>query len=51
MKFASAILVYLLMGVALAAGVVLLLAGKPWFFIAALVIYVVAFARIGCLTH
>jgi hypothetical protein len=51
MKFALAILVYVLMGLVLSAGILLLLAGKPWLFIAALVAYVVAFGKIGCLTH
>ena len=51
MKFALAILVYLLMGVVLAAGILLTVAGKPWFLIAAIIAYVVAFGRIGCMTH
>ncbi len=51
MKFALAILVYGLMGVVLSAGILLLLAGKPWFLIIAFLVYVVAFGKIGCLTH
>lgn len=51
MKFALALLVYLLMGLVLGAGILLLMAGKPWFLIAAALVYVVAFGRIGCLTH
>lgn len=51
MKFALAILVYLLIGVVLGAGILLTVAGKPWFLIAAVITYVVAFARIGCMTH
>ena len=51
MKLALAVLVYSLMGLVLCAGILLLLAGKPWFLIAGLVAYVVAFGRIGCLTH
>lgn len=51
MKFALAILVYLLVGLALSAGILLLLAGKPWFLIVVLLAYVVAFGRIGCMTH
>jgi len=51
MKFALAILVYLLMGVVLGAGILLTVAGKPWFLIAAIVAYVVAFGKIGCMTH
>jgi hypothetical protein len=51
MKFALAILVYVLMGLILSAGILLLLAGKPWLFIVALLAYVFAFGKIGCLTH
>ena len=51
MKFALAILVYLLMGVVLGAGILLAVAGKPWFLIAAFIAYVVAFGKIGCMTH
>jgi hypothetical protein len=51
MKFALAILVYLLMGLVFCASILLLIAGKPWLFIAALIVYVVAFGKIGCLTH
>jgi hypothetical protein len=51
MKFALAILVYVLIGVVLGAGILLTVAGKPWFLIAAVIAYVVAFARIGCMTH
>jgi F0F1-type ATP synthase assembly protein I len=51
MKFALAILVYVLMGVVLGAGILLTVAGKPWFLIAAFVAYVVAFGKIGCMTH
>jgi hypothetical protein len=51
MKFALAILVYLLMGVVLGAGILLAAAGKPWFLIAAVIAYVVAFGKIGCMTR
>lgn len=51
MKFASAILVYLLIGLVLGWSILLLVAGKPWLFVAALIVYVVAFGKIGCLTH
>ena len=51
MKFALAILVYFLIAVVLGAGILLTVAGKPWFLIAALIVYVVAFGRIGCMTH
>lgn len=51
MKFALAILVYLLMGVVLGTGILLTVAGKPWFLIAAVIAYVIAFGKIGCMTH
>ena len=51
MKLALAVLAYLLMGLVLSVGILLLLAGKPWFLVAAVLIYVVAFGRIGCITH
>jgi F0F1-type ATP synthase assembly protein I len=49
MKLVFAVLVYLLIGVFLGWGLLLLMAGKPWLLIAALLVYVVAFAKIGCL--
>ncbi|HZF01123.1 MAG TPA: hypothetical protein VE344_04435 [Methylomirabilota bacterium] len=51
MKFALSIFIYLLIAVVLSFGIVLLLAGKPLLFIVALVAYIVAFAKIGCMTH
>jgi hypothetical protein len=51
MKFALAILVYALIGLVLCAGILLLLAGKPWLLIVAVLAYLVAFGRIGCITH
>ncbi|HEY1663267.1 MAG TPA: hypothetical protein VGI03_12680 [Verrucomicrobiae bacterium] len=51
MKFGLAILVYVLMGIVLAAGILLLIAGKPWLFIIAVIAYVVSFSKIGCLTQ
>jgi len=51
MKFTLAIFIYLLIGLFLSAGILLLIAGKPWLFIAALIAYVVAFGKIGCMTH
>jgi hypothetical protein len=51
MKFALAILVYLLMAAVLGAGILLLVAGKPWLFIVAFIVFVVAFGRLGCMTH
>jgi hypothetical protein len=51
MKFALAVLVYALIGVVLGAGILLTVAGKPWFLIAAIIAYVAAFGKIGCMTH
>ena len=51
MKFALATLVYLLIGLVFSAGILLLLAGKPWLLLLALLAYVAAFGRIGCMTH
>jgi hypothetical protein len=51
MKFALAILVYLLMAAIIGAGILLVVAGKPLFLIIALIAFVVAFGRLGCMTH
>ena len=51
MKLGLAILAYLLMGLVLSAGILLLLAGKPWFLIIGVLAFVVAFGRIGCMSH
>jgi hypothetical protein len=51
MKFALAILVYLLMAAVLGVGILLTVAGKPLFLIIALIVFVVAFGRLGCMTH
>ena len=51
MKLGLAILAYLLIGVVLSAGILLLLAGKPWLLIIGLLAFVVAFGKIGCMTH
>ena len=51
MKLAMAVLVYGLIGLVLCGGVLLVVGGKPWLLILALVAYVVAFGKIGCLTH
>ena len=48
MKLALAVLVYVLIGLVLSWGILLLLAGKPWLFIIAFLAYVVAFGKIGC---
>ena len=51
MNFALAILVYLLMAAVLGAGVLLLVLGKPLLFIIAVVAFILAFAKLGCLTQ
>ena len=48
MKLALAVLVYLVIGLVLSWGILLLLAGKPWLFIVVLLAYLVAFGKIGC---
>ena len=51
MKFALAILVYVLMASILGAGILLLVAGKPWLLIIAFIAFVVAFGKLGCMSH
>ena len=51
MKLVLAILAYLLIGGVLGWGILLAVAGKPVFLIVATLVYLVAFAKIGCLTH
>jgi hypothetical protein len=51
MKFILAILAYLLIAAVLGWGILLLIAGKPWLLIAGVIVYLVAFARIGCASH
>ena len=49
MKLALAALVYLGLGLVLASGILLLLAGKPWLLLGGFLVYIVAFSKIGCL--
>ena len=51
MKLALAVFVYGLMALVLSAGILLLLAGKPWLLIISLATFVVAFGKIGCMSH
>jgi len=51
MKLALAILAYGLIAVVLSAGILLLLAGKPWLLIIGVLAFVVAFGKIGCVSH
>jgi len=49
MKFLLAILAYLVLGLILGWGILLAVRGQPWLLIVAVLIYVVAFVKLGCL--
>jgi hypothetical protein len=49
MKFGLAVLAYLIIGLVLGWGILSVVKGNIWVFIIALLAYVIAFARIGCL--
>ncbi|HWD91103.1 MAG TPA: hypothetical protein VG938_02025 [Verrucomicrobiae bacterium] len=49
MKFFAAIVAYLLIGVVLGAGIYEAVEGHLWVLAVAVIVYVVAFAKIGCL--
>jgi F0F1-type ATP synthase assembly protein I len=51
MKFLLAILAYLLIGAILSWGLLLAVTGKPWLLVVGALVYLVAFAKIGCLSH
>ena len=51
MNFALAILAYLVIGAIFGAAILLLVAGKPLLFIITLVVFVLAFGKLGCLTQ
>jgi len=51
MKLFLAILTYLLIGAVLGWGILLAVAGNPWLLVVAVLAYLVAFAKIGCLSH
>ncbi len=51
MKFLLSAFVYLLMGVLLAWGILLMTQGKPWLLIGVTLAYILAVAKIGCLSH
>jgi hypothetical protein len=51
MKLLLSAIVYLLIGALLAWGILLLVHGKPWLLIGVLVAYILALAKIGCLSH
>ena len=49
MKFLLAILAYLLIGGFLGWGILLAMRGNPWLLIIGVLVYAIAFAKIGCL--
>jgi len=49
MKFFLAIVAYLIIGIALGVGLVQTMKGNAWLLIAGLIVYIVAFGKIGCL--
>jgi hypothetical protein len=51
MKFALAILVFLMMAAVLGAGILALVAGKPLLLIVGVVGFILLFAKFGCLSH
>jgi hypothetical protein len=51
MKFFLAILVYLAIAAVLGLGMLLAVKGNLWLLIVGFLVYVVAFAKIGCLPH
>ncbi|HXT12044.1 MAG TPA: hypothetical protein VN873_10820 [Candidatus Angelobacter sp.] len=49
MKLIGVILAYLFIGAVLGAGIYEAVQGRLWFLAAVVIVYVVAFAKIGCL--
>ena len=49
MKLVLAVLIYLVIALVLAAGILLTVAGKPWFLVIGAIAFIVAFGRIGCM--
>lgn len=49
MKFLGAIIAYLVIGGVLGWGIVLAVKGSLWFLAVAVLVYIVAFAKLGCL--
>lgn len=49
MKFLAAIFVYALISVILGAGILMAMKGSLWLLIAGLAVYVITFAKVGCL--
>jgi hypothetical protein len=51
MKFLWSIIVYLIIGALLSWGILLMMHGKPWLLIGVAVAYILALAKLGCLSH
>jgi hypothetical protein len=51
MNFALAILVFLLFAFFIGWGIILMLAGKPWLFAIALLVFLASFVKYGCRSH
>lgn len=51
MKLVLSVTVYLLIAALLSWGILLAMHGKPWLLIGGLVAYVLAVAKLGCLSH
>ena len=51
MNFALAFLLFVVFAFFLGWGIVLLMSGVPWLFLAALLVFVGAFAKFGCLSQ
>ncbi len=51
MKFYMSLVVYLLIGLVLGWGILLMTKGSPWLLVVAALTYVISFAKIGCKTH
>lgn len=49
MKFLLAIVAYLFISLLLGWGILLAVKGQPWLLIASFLVYVIAFAKLGCL--
>lgn len=49
MKFLGSVLVYLLLGVLLFAGIILMMKGNLWLLIVSLLGYLIVLAKAGCL--
>ena len=51
MKFTLAVVVYILIGLVLSWGILGIMRGNYWLFIAGAAAYLLAFARFGCTHH